>query len=335
MDSSDYWLILNYRQGKKTCKIPLALGSLIGAGGTAAVYRVENAPTPTVAKIYSDTGLGLAATRARAVEKLRVMTQNSARLSEALPFVSWPQHLITTACDEKNPDGLICGFTMPKFANTRSLERLFVITDGGGARAPTEMAARARSGALLCEKLSKLHAYDIYLGDFSARNVHVSPDLNRLYFIDADGFQLSLSPSPGNVPVPYPITGTSYGYRSRRLATSHYLSNSYPLVIAEDDEAALAILLFQLLTLYHPFETGDRFVPLQGTPSPFREDNMLSGRFPYADMDDRYDLDSTAAASWQVLSSDLQDAFRKAFTLSPLKALDWIPLLTRFRHSIS
>lgn len=67
-----YWLLLKCERGQRIRKIPLALGCMIGSGGTARVYRVDNAPVPTAAKIYTDTGLGLASSRARLFAKLRM-----------------------------------------------------------------------------------------------------------------------------------------------------------------------------------------------------------------------------------------------------------------------
>jgi DNA-binding helix-hairpin-helix protein with protein kinase domain len=334
--SQSYWLLLKYERGQRIRKIPLALGSMIGSGGTARVYRVDNAPVPTAAKIYADTGLGLASSRARLFAKLRMMTDHFARLSEALPFVAWPEHLIVTACCAAQPEGTICGFTMPNFSNTRSLE-CFFHREAEALKPPAgiDLYARTRAAIKLCGKIARLHARDIHVADLSGRNIHVSPSLGNVYLIDADGYQISIACDTDDEPIVYPITGTSYGYRSRRLAIAHYMADTYPIVSNEDDQTALAIIVFQLLTGHHPFATGPRYEPIPGAPRPFNEDNMMSGRFPYQDLSDKYDLDASAVDAWRQLSPALQAAFTQAMTFDPLPPSAWIELLSDYKAALN
>lgn len=331
----NYWMLLRYERGHRTRRIPLVLGPMIGSGGTARVYRVANAAVPTAAKIYADTGIGLAKAREKLFEKLKVLTEHFARLSEALPFVAWPEHLIVTDCNASRPDGIICGFTMPKFSSTRSLECFFQNGDENPMPpAGIELYARTRAAIKLCGKIARLHAHDIHVADLSGRNIRVSPSLDSLYLIDADGYQITIPCEGDDNTVIYPITGTSYGYRSRRLATAHYMADSYPIVRNDDDHIALAIILFQLLTCQHPFATGPKYQPIPGVPSPFTEDNLMSGRFPYQDLSDIYDLDSAAIHAWHQLSPQLQDAFSQSLTRDPLPPSQWIELLSDFKASL-
>lgn len=270
--------------------MPVTLGEAVNAGafgGTATVHRILTKPYHFMAaKVFHETGLAHRQT-AEAYAKLQFIAANSeglrrgfvraGRVTPGLSFVAWPEALLYSANTAK-PEKLI-GFAMPLFGNTHPLSHLTSpkqrkIHFAGLEARHLLVAAKNIAGAV-----QALHGADgksgILIGDLTPRNILIDANL-RCQLIDADSYQFTTSAKV------YATADTTPGFRSPRMATAARANKALPPVSADDDAFCLAVVLFHVLVDgAHPWTAGERF-ELNGV-KPDEEDNMLAGRFPYAD----------------------------------------------------
>lgn len=304
-------------QSKDTTRSAL-LGLPFDKGAAASIYAFDPLmPAGSVAKIYNeqyrlDTSL-------KPLDKLLALVVRHEELAAKLPFVLWPDELIFDRADltENNMREALLGFTMPRLpAGTISL---YTLMKQAKYRGHFQSGATVRLAARVADCLARLHAAGIVFCDLNPKNIHVSKDLDSVYFLDADGYQASIG---GRA---IPSRGVTEGYASPSAIANH-ASNPTAMRSAADDSFVLAILVFQLLLdRAHPFATGPQYVE---HPAAGHNDNIAAGRFAFADVA-RYHPDADAAGLYARLVTPLKAAFHRSFLgNSPLTAAEWAQLLT-------
>lgn len=294
------------------------LGQSFAKGAAASIYTIQPAHQGgVVAKIYNDQYRTDASIRAD--EKLIALVVRHDELRSRLPFVLWPDELVFDRADVSpaNQREALLGFTMPRLpAGTISL---YTLMKQAKYRGHFQSGATGRVAARIADCLARLHAAGIVFCDLNPKNIHVSKDLDEVYFLDADGYQVTLGGKA------IPSRGVTEGYASPGAIANH-ATNPLAVRSAADDNFVLAILAFQLLLdRAHPFATGPQYAD---HPAASHNDNIAARRFAFADVA-RYHPDADAAELYARLVTPLKEAFHRSFLgAHPLTAAEWAQLLT-------
>jgi DNA-binding helix-hairpin-helix protein with protein kinase domain len=320
--------------------VPVTLGDALNAGafgGTATVHRMHSPSyLYMVAKVFKDEVLASRRSPAM-VAKLMFIAVASDSLKRgyvgngfvapARPHVAWPEVLLYDA-DSTDPQHLI-GFAMPLFADSHPLAKLTSPKQRKAtfSRLPTDgllCAAQNIAGAI-----ADLHGADgrsgIILGDLTPRNIMIRTDLH-CQLIDADSYQYQTGARL------FGSADTTPGFRSPRMAEAARAGGALPTFTHADDAYCLALVLFHVLVDgAHPWIAGERFEV--GGIKPDEEDNMLAGRFPYADAAS-YHPPKIRLQTYQRLHPVLRQNFEQAFLRAdPPPPSAWFASLARARQS--
>lgn len=294
------------------------LGPEIGKGGASTIHAFEPPlDTSRIAKIYKDEYRK--DPTLDALSKLLALVVRHDELTRRLPFVMWPDELVFDRPNVIGPSmrEALLGFTMPCLpAGTISLYTLLKVAK---YRPNFQSGATVRLAARLADHLARLHDAGIVFCDMNPKNIHVTKDLDQLYFIDADGFQASLGSRLT------PSRGVTEGYASPAAIANHQ-TNPTALRSPGDDAFVLAIFVFQLLIdRAHPFHTGPLYVE---HASASLNDNIVARRFAFA-KPAIYRPDTEAFALYARLVPPLKVALHRAFlTATPPSAAEWARLLS-------
>ena len=293
------------------------LGPSFASGGSSCLYRVESAlPEPRVAKILFDQYRADKALDP--ILKIQTLVLHHDRLAAELPFVLWPDALVLTepTVTRDTVHDATIGFTMaPLPSGTVALHAILKLAK---YRKHFQTGATVTLAARLADHLARLHAAGFLFADLNPKNIHVSADLTRLHFFDADGYQIGLG---GKV---LPARGMTQGYASPAVI-SNFASNPTAIRSAGDDNFVLAILLFQLLVdRAHPFDTGGQF---DERTNASQNDGITNHWYAYADPD-RFKPQADALARYRRLALPLKEAFYRSFLGQPVTAAEWARLLS-------
>lgn len=213
----------------------VTLGDGFAKGGSAAVYALDGALADTaVAKIYheefrKDTSVD-------AFSKLVALVVRHDELKARLPFVMWPDELVLErpCMSDEDARKALLGFTMPLLPG--GTISLFNFLKQGKYRNKFPVSVHARFAARFAEQVGKLHAAGLVFCDMNPKNIHVSRDLEKIYFLDADGYQLALKS--------HLVTsrGVTQGYASPSAIANH-ATNPTAARTPADDAFVLAILM--------------------------------------------------------------------------------------------
>ncbi|WP_072387051.1 hypothetical protein [Hyphomicrobium sp. CS1BSMeth3] len=298
--------------------------------GFATVHEVTTRTNrgPMVAKMFNPQALKSLRNPANFDQVKRLVLLVSQRDSlrvhpqHPLDFVTWPRRLITS-----DPDIIkgghfditalqakILGFTMERLTDTRPL-RDFLTTSS--KRTPRDHQTNIHIACHLAHQIARLHEhpYRFVFGDLSPNNVHISTDMRRVHFIDADSYQLTYALNHGDQL--FRVLGFTPNYVS-----PDEFSN--PVATAQHDDFVLAILLLQLLMAQrdipvHPFDTQGEINHNRAIKA---RDFLFDRQLPHKDK--RLDF-----ALWNEMHTDLRAAFRKSFTSNtPTTARQWTQLLS-------
>lgn len=270
--------------------MPVMLGEAVNAGafgGTATVQRILTKPYHFMAaKVFHE--IGIAHRRSSdGYDKLQFIAAHSeglrrgfvraGRVTLGMAFVAWPEALLYSANAAK-PENLV-GFAMPLFANAHPLSHLTSPKQRKKHFPGFEARHLFVAAKNIATAVQVLHGADaksgVLIGDLTPRNILIDANL-RCMMIDADSYQFTTSAKV------YATADTTPGFRSPRMATAARAGTALPSVLPGDDAYCLAVVLFHVLVDgAHPWTAGERF-ELNGI-KPDEEDNMLAGRFPYAD----------------------------------------------------
>lgn len=261
------------------------LGRLLGEGRQGRVYSVEGGRLAV--KIAS----------AQATDEARERLRQRLLFVRSLPLDDVP---IARPLETLRPPYL--GYAMEFLAEMEPIRDLIRprkgadrIRDwylgGGGLRRRLRVLARC------AETLGQLHGKGLVYGDLSPQNVFVSasPLNEEVWLIDADNLQFESSPGKANL--------WTRGYGAPEVVTEKRGVNTLT------DAYSLAVLVFETLSLVHPFK-GDAVE--NGKPEV--EDEALEGRLPWIDHPNAdTNRSSRGIPRDVVLSQLLKDMCRRAF----------------------
>jgi serine/threonine protein kinase len=240
----------------------LRLGDIIGRGGEASVYSVQNYPD-RLAKIYHGK------LRPDYPQKLAWMRDHppvDPTLAEGHASLAWPMELLYTG------NGQLCGYLMPFIRKAALL--LEVFNPRLRARFSSEFNRRYlhRAARNLAVALGALHNKGYIVGDLNESNILVTPTA-LVTLIDTDSFQVQ---EPGRLrPKVYGCPVAKLEYTPPELQG---VSLDQITRVPQHDAFGLGVLIFQLLMEgSHPFRAqwlGS------GDPPPI-EERIRLGCFPY------------------------------------------------------
>lgn len=242
---------------------PLNLGSVVGRGGEAVVYRIDTQPT-RLAKIYEP------APRPDYAAKLGWMIDHpplNPTREQAHPALAWPDALLFDA------QGRLRGYRMPFIRRTTPILDVFNPRRRAEVMPPFfDRRYLHRVARNLSAALNALHRSGYVAGDLNESNILVTHTA-LVTLIDTDSFQVSAQLDRGSVVYPCPVGKLEYTppeLQGQRLAEV--------VRQPEQDSFGLAVLIFQLLMEgSHPFRAQ---WTAAGEPPPL-EKRIAQGAFPY------------------------------------------------------
>lgn len=290
---------------------PLMEGGEEARGGEGAVY-VASLPGE-VAKIYFADHL-TAGRRDKLTEMLRH--------DPGLEGLCWPTHLLY------NDAGEFVGYTMLRAPESAMPFSKSVLKIGSPSQRGAYMSKWTRSDLVRAARgaaqlLAGLHRSNILMGDVNAGNFMVDlNDSSRVYAVDTDSFQL------GGYPCPVGFEDFTHPGTAARLGVSGGLRFGTFLRTQEEEEYALAILLFEILFLgANPFVTKSEMTYIEA---------MRTRNFPYANTGDEWTVpDGDNWMIWKNLPRKITDAFTATFAeWKTTSAQNWAQLMDTYLYSI-
>lgn len=242
---------------------PVALGSELGRGGEAAVYKLAVQPA-LLAKIYHGPP------REGYEDKLAWMQANppdDPTRAQGHASIAWPNDLLYDA------NGQLAGYVMVNIQNAVPL--LLVFNPRSRAKTLPSFNRRYlhRAARNLAAALGALHASNYIVGDLNESNVMVTPSA-LITLIDADSFQVQRR--IGSKPILHPCPVGKPEYTPPELQGKTFAQVPRQ---PEHDRFGLGVLIFQLLMEgNHPF----RAQWLGSDDPPPVEDRIRDGAWPYA-----------------------------------------------------
>lgn len=303
--------VLRTEEGQAvTLRAPLMEGGEEAHGGEGAVY--ETSLLGQVAKVYFADHL-TAGRRDKLTEMLRH--------DPGIDGLCWPTHLLY------NEAGEFVGYTMQRAPETAMPFSKSVLKIGSPSQRKEYMRDWTRSDLVRAARgaarlLAGLHRSNILMGDVNAGNFMVDlQDSSRVYAVDTDSFQL------GGYPCPVGFEDFTHPGTAARLGTRGALRFGTFLRTQEEEEYALAILLFEILFLgVNPFVTKSEMTYLEA---------MRSRNFAYANTEDWMVPDGDNWMIWKNLPRKLTDAFTATFAeWKTTSAENWAKLMDTYLYSI-
>ena len=290
---------------------PLMEGGEEAQGGEGAVY-VASLPGQ-VAKIYFADHL----TVGRRDKLIEMLSHDP-----GLEGLCWPTHLLY------NTAGEFVGYTMLRAPKNAMPFSKSVLKIGSPSQREAYMKNWTRSDLVHAARgvariLAGLHRKNILMGDVNAGNFMVDlKDSSQVYAVDTDSFQL------GGYPCPVGFEDFTHPGTAARLGVSGALRFGTFLRTQEEEEYALAILLFEILFLgANPFVTKSEMSYLEA---------MRTKNFPYANTGEEWTVpDGDNWMIWKNLPRKITDAFTATFVQwKTTSARNWVKLLDEYLYSI-
>lgn len=223
----------------------------IGGGAEGKVYVLSSA---FCLKVFDQSARG------KKHAKLKYM------LGNPIPRSPFPTARVTWPTDLAYENRSFVGYVMPFVNNGKPLEELVRQRDLQATLQPDidPLAFRLTVARNLAAVIEHLHAQECLVGDIKLQNFMVLPE-GTVFLVDSDSLQLR-NRHTGQV---YVNLYTSEGYKS-----PEYFQTKYTGATAVQDYWALATLIFQLLTGWHPFDAvGARYT--------LRDERAAHGLYPY------------------------------------------------------
>ena len=217
--------------------VSIVPGPKLGEGGEGVVYLVEGDPG-SVMKIWHP-----GRTPQDATAKIRHMVKNPVRPElGASWYITWPQRVVM----EKR---VIVGYTMPILAPEEEwnpiveyYNRLAARSTGAAQRRELDFQDRMRMARNLAIGFRAVHDAGYVIGDVNEKNVEVNR-LNDIALVDCDSYGFTDS--------------ANERIFSNRMGRPEFqapeLAGNYENRTRYHDLFGLAVLIFQLLTGYHPY----------------------------------------------------------------------------------
>lgn len=290
------------------------LGKELARGGEGAVYNLETT-NDYVAKLY------LSPITQEKAQKLKHMT--SCQLAELAKFAAWPRTTLRQHPNDSIPLGFIMqrlpkdGQAIHQIYNIKSRMRQFPNANW------SFLVATAMNCATAFETL---HAQGHVVGDINAQNVVVSQRAT-VFLIDCDSYQIKVN---GN------IHRCEVGVPEYTAPELHNQDFSQVNRTSNHDNFGLAVLIFQLLFMRHPF--SGKFIG-RGDP-PELPQLIQSFRFPFGRNARQYQLEPPP--NWPTLeyvTPGMQEMFERAFAQASVgngrpTATDWRLALENLKQEL-
>lgn len=259
------------------------LGRRLGAGGQGEVFAVSNSRFAVKLLQPGDGAREALRDRLQSIKTLPLEQLPIARPIVQLrpPEIGYVMRLV----DDMEPFDGLCA--PPRYEAPAS----WYLETGG-------MLRRLRLLTRLAELLETLHARGIVYGDLSATNALVSADVghHELWLIDPDNLRFSTSP-PGRLT------------RTLPYAPPELQSPATSLVNTLTEAHALAVLVYQALTLAHPLLDGEQVFEDPDLRLP-----ALRGELPWIDhATERANARNCGLPPELVLSEPLRELARRTF----------------------
>ena len=267
----------------------VAPGHKLGAGGEGTVYAVVDRPG-SVMKIWHP-----GKTPQDADGKLMHMVRNPVTPDlGAAWFITWPEHLL-------QENGVTAGFTMPILNPDQSWEPIVEYYNRRAAQNTEQEQGRelriddrVRMARNLALGFRAVHNAGYVIGDVNEKNVEVNRQ-NDIAMVDCDSYGFM-----------DPATGRTFHNRvGRPEFQAPEAQGGYDNRTQNHDRFGLAVIIFHLLTGYHPYTVTNR--PDHSLPG----DRIKDWLFPPASRS----LSAPAAydEAWEALTARQQDLFRRCF----------------------
>ena len=279
---------------------PVVPGNRLGGGGEGVVYEVAGDPG-SVVKIWRserwdpDPVTGEVKTTTEEDEaKLRYMVSHPVgpELGETWR-ITWPRRLLLE-------NGVIAGYTMPILASSEQWEEIVEYYNRRMARNTQQaqvreirIGDRVRMAQNLALGFRAVHTAGYVIGDVNEKNVAVNR-LNDIAMVDCDSYSFT-----------DPATGRAFLNRVGRAEfQAPEAQGSYENRTPNHDFFGLAVIIFHLLTHYHPYtvqhdtqEPGQR---IQGGLFPPAGGGRITAPAPYND-------------AWNALTDGQRELFLRCF----------------------
>lgn len=291
-------------------------------GGSATVYKLSpRTDPPLVAKLYNDSYLDLLRQDKKLLQRVVLLASNRDSLGADLPFATWPRRLLFSSNTPTNIQDELLGFSMERLNGTVSLHDLIYQE---GARTRLTPDSNLHIAITIADQVARMHRHPwaFVFSDMSPNNIHVTPDLKHVRFIDTDCFQFEFKSSKyAFKPSGLTPTFTSPAAKARLTAGN--------ALDATHDDFLLAMLIFMLLM-------AEKGFPIHPFQSPGHdEDTLIDQRaFPF-DNPAAYPVNPHILAAYMSIAAEVRAAFSQSFTQQPpLPAAEWASLLAKQRRSL-
>ena len=268
---------------------PIVPGAKLGEGGEGVVHEVDGDPG-SVVKIWHP---GRAPDDADA--KLRYLVSNPVTPELGANWrITWPQHTVME-------NGAIAGYVMPKLDYTlpwipivEYYNRSAARGTGAGQAREIQIDDRVRIASNLALGYKAVHDAGYVIGDINEKNAEANRQ-NDVALMDCDSYGFT-----------DPATGQTFSNNMGRPEfQAPEAQGNYANRTQEQDLFALAVLIFQLLTGYHPYTVTNRpNVTLPG-------DRISAWLFPPGDpaltAPDPYN------EAWDALTDNQKELFLRCF----------------------
>lgn len=297
------------------------LAEPLGApGGSATVYKLSpRTDPPLVGKLYHDSYLDLLRQDKKLLQRVVLLARHRDDLGTDLPFATWPRRLLFSSNTPTNVQDELLGFSMERLNGTVSLFDLIYQED---ARTRLTPDANLHIAITISDQVARMHRHPwaFVFSDMSPNNIHVTPDLKHVRFIDTDCFQFQFKSSNYSFKASGLTPTFSSPSAKARITAGHTLD-------ATHDDFLLAMLIFMMLMA----EKGVPIHPFQA--SGFDEDTLIQQRaFPF-DNPTAYPVNAHILATYISLPAEIRAAFTRSFTQEPpLPAAEWAALLAKQRR---
>lgn len=268
----------------------VAPGQKLGEGGEGAVYLVEG-DSGSVMKIWHPDR-----TPQDADAKLRHMIANPVEPDLGATWqIAWPQHLVQES-------GVTVGYTMPLLDSSASWEPIVEYYNRRAAQNTEQEQGRelrvddrVRMATNLALGFRAVHAAGYVIGDVNEKNVEVNRQ-NDIAMVDCDSYGFT-----------DPQTGRSFSnHMGRAEFQPPEAQDDYANRTQNHDRFGLAVIIFHLLTGYHPYTVTNQ--PDHPQPG----DRIRAWLFPpsnraMVEAPEPYD------AAWEALTDGQQELFARCF----------------------
>ena len=267
----------------------IAPGRKLGEGGEGAVYLVNDRPG-SVMKIWHP-----GKTPPDADAKLRHMVQAPVKpdLGSAW-LITWPQRLV-------KENGVTVGFTMPILDPNQSWESIVEYYNRRAAQNTEQEQGRelriddrVRMARNLALGFRAVHAAGYVIGDVNEKNVEVNRQ-NDIAMVDCDSYGF-IDPATGKV---------FHNRMGRPEFQAPEAQGGYDNRTQNHDRFGLAVIIFHLLTGYHPYTVTNR------PDHPLPGDRIKDWLFPPASRN--VTAPTAYDEAWQSLTARQQELFRRCF----------------------